>query len=161
MPKNLIVQINNPADKPATNTSLSDKRESFADKAKGKKQRQINNQQVQFHPYQKPIANLPLQSNQLQATTLCQSTSPIANQNFAQPTLHQQYYSNPYTHNSNPYVNNSQYPPTQVFPSPEVYNPLMPEQLPEPPGNMNFNETAPFQDRLGIRKTNPLIEHYK
>ena len=44
MQKNLIVQIDNPADKPVKHTSLSDKRKSIAVKAK--EQRQINNQQV-------------------------------------------------------------------------------------------------------------------
>ena len=63
-------------------------------------------------------------------------------------------------HNNNSYVNNSQYPPMPVCPPPVVYNPPMPEQLPEPPANMNFNETAPLEDRLGTKKTNPIIEHY-
>ena len=75
-PQNLIVHIDNPADKPVKHTSLSDKRKSIAAKTKG--QRQITNQEVQFHPTYKPVANLAFQSNQLQATPLYQST-PLIN----------------------------------------------------------------------------------
>ena len=45
--QNLIVQIDNLAEKPVKYTSLSDKRKSTAAKAKG--QRQITNQEVQFY----------------------------------------------------------------------------------------------------------------
>ena len=64
--------------------------------------------------------------------------------------------------NSNPYLNNSaQYaPPMPVFPPPVVFYPLMPEQLPKPPSDMNYNLTTPLQSRLGTAKTNPIVEHY-
>ena len=151
-PQTLIVHIDNPADKPVKYLSLSDKRKNIA--AKAKEQRQITNQEVQFHPNYKPVANLVFQSNQLQATLLYQSTSLTNSQNLIQSTLQQHYYTNPYISNGNPYTN----PPMPVFPPPIVINPPISEQLTEPP--KNFNETTPRHQRIGTKPINPIVEHF-
>ena len=116
-PKNLVVHIDNPADKPVKHTSLSDKRKGNAAKAK----RAIN-QDVQFIPKNKSVANLAHLSNQVHATPLCQSTPVI------QPTMQHHYYSDPYN-NNNLYT----HPPMPVSPPLIVYNSPMPEPMPEPP----------------------------
>ena len=152
--QSLIVQIDNPADKPVKHTSLSDKRKSIAAKAKG--QQQITNQEVQFHPNNKPVANLTFQSNQVQAIPLYQSTPLINSQNLLQPTIQRHYYTHPYIKKSNPYTN----PPMPVFPPPMVYNPPMPEQLPEPPTTRYFNESTPVNERIVIKPVNPIVERY-
>ena len=90
-PKNLVVHIDNPADKLVKHTSLSDKRKNNAAKAK----RAIK-QDVKFNPNNKLIANLAYQLIQVHATPLCQSTPII------QSTMQHIYYTKPY--NSNLYT---------------------------------------------------------
>ena len=146
-PQNL--HMDNLAAKPVKYASLSDKRKIIAAKAKG--ERQITNQEGQFHPNYKPVANLAFQSNQLRATPIYQSTPLTKSQNLIQPTLQQHYHTIPFISNSSPYTN----PPMPVFPLPMVYNPPMPEQLPKPP--KNFNETTPLHQRIGTKPINPII----
>ena len=119
-PKNLVVHIDNPVDKPVKHTSLSDKGNDNAAKAK----RAIN-WDVQFDPNNKPVANLAYLSNQVHATPLCPSTPVI------QPTVQQIYYTNPY--NSNFYT----HPPMPVFPPPLVYNPPCLNECRNPQQNSN------------------------
>ena len=62
------------------------------------------------------------------------------------------------TYYTNPYSNESQYPPMPVFPPPAAFNPPMPEPMPEPPRELNLNGTTPVHNRLG-RYVNPIAEH--
>ena len=68
--------------------------------------------------------------------------------------MQQVYYTNPYS-------NESQYPPMPVYPPPATFNPPMPapmpEPMPEPPTELNG--TTPVHIRLG-KYVNPIIEHY-
>ena len=140
-PKNLVMHIDNPANKPVKHTSLSEKKKGNAAKVK----RAIN-QNVQFNPSNKTVANLAYPSNQVHATPLCQSTPVI------QPTMQHLYYTNPYN-NNNLYT----HPPMPVFPPPIVYNPHLPESMPEPPSEING--TTPVHNRL-VKPVNPIVEHY-
>ena len=106
------MHIDNPADKPVKHTLLSEKRKGNAAKVK----RAID-QNVQFNPNNKPVANLAYLSNQVHATSLCQCTPVI------QPTMEQLFYTNPYNNNNNLYTQ----PPMPVFPPKIVYNPHLPE----------------------------------
>ena len=136
-----MVHIDNPADKPVKHTSLSEKRKDNAAKVK----RAID-QNVQFSPISKPVANVAYLSNQVHATPLCQSTPVI------QPTKQHLYYTNPYN-NNNLYT----HPPMPVFPTQIVYNPPLPESMPEPPSEING--TTPVHNTLG-KPVNPIVEHH-
>ena len=140
-PKNLVVHIDNPADKPVKLTSLSEKRKDNTAKVK----RAID-QNVQFGPIDKPVENLAYLSNKVHATPLCQSTPVI------QPTMQHLYYTNPYN-NKSIYT----HPPMPVFPTPIVYSPPLPESMPEPPSEING--TTPVHNRLG-KPVNPIVENH-
>ena len=43
---------------------------------------------------------------------------------------------------------------------PVVFNPPMPEQLPEPPSEINVTTPATLKGRLGPKRKNPIVEHY-
>ena len=58
---------------------------------------------------------------------------------------------------TNPYSNESQYPPMPVYPPPAAFNPPKPAPMPEPPTELNG--TIPVHNRLG-KYVNPIIEHY-
>ena len=136
--KSLVVQVDNTDSQEVRHSSLSEKRKHIASRAM-----QIH-QQVKYHPNHQPIAQLQYQYNQVYASPLYQST-PIAT-----PTMQQVYYTNPYR-------NESQYPPMTVFPPPAAFNPPMPAPMPEPPTELNG--TTPVHSRLG-KHVNPIIEHY-
>ena len=135
--KSLVVQVDNSYGQERY-SSLSEKRKQIASRAKQA------HQQVTYHPNHQPIANLSYQYNQVHASPLCQST-PIVT-----PTTQQVYYTNPYS-------NDSQYPPMPVYPPPAAFNPPMPAPMPEPPTELNGPTSV--HNRLG-KYVNPIIEHY-
>ena len=135
--KSLVVQVDNTYGQERY-SSLSEKRKQIASRAKQA------HQQVKYHPNHQPIANLSYQYNQVHASPLCQST-PIVT-----PTMQQVYYTNPYS-------NDSQYPPMPVYPPPAAFNPPVPAPMPEPPTELKG--TIPVHNRLG-KYVNPIIEHY-
>ena len=129
--KSLVFQVDNNTVKEVKYNSLSEERRQHASRAKQA------NQQVQYNPNHQPVANLSYLYNQVHASPLCQSTPVLT------PT--------------NPYSNESQYPPMPVFPPPAAFNPSMPAPMPEPPTELNG--TTPVHTRLG-RYVNPIVEHY-
>ena len=140
--KNLVVQVDKTNGQEVQYSSLSEKRKHIASQAKPVYQ------QVKYHRTHQPIVNLSYQYNQVHASPLCQST-PILT-----PTMQQFYYTDPYS-------NESQYPPMPLYPPPATFNPPMPapmpEPMPEPPTELNC--TTPVHSRLG-KYVNPIIEHY-
>ena len=136
--KSLVVQVDNTNGQEVRYNSLSERRKHIASRAKQP------HEQVRYQPNHQPIANLSYQYNQVHASPLCQSTPVLA------PTMQQIYYTNPYS-------NESQYPPMPVYPPPAAFNPPMPEPMPEPPTELNG--TTPVHNRLG-KYVNPIIEHY-
>ena len=136
--KSLVVKIDNGNEQELRYNSLSLRRKHNASRAK-----QVN-QQIRYHPNHQPIANFSYQYNQVHASPPGQSTPVLT------PTMQQIYYTNPYS-------NESQYPPMPVYPPPAAFNPPMPEPMPEPPTELNG--TTPVHSRLG-KYVNPIIKHY-